>query len=74
MAFWRSWHKLVVTLLRNDELVRDVHLQIRDNHGTRGDHVDQIRGVVHVFYSIRLKQVKEGIKKAFINYTALLNL
>lgn len=54
MSFGRPWDKLVITLLRNDELIGDVHLQIGDNHGTGRDHVNQVGGVVHVLYSVRL--------------------
>lgn len=40
MSFGRAGDKLVVTLLRNDELIGDIHLQIGDNHGSRRDHVN----------------------------------
>lgn len=52
MSLGRAGNKLVVTLLRNDELIGDIHLQIGDNHGSRRDHVNQVGGVVHVLYSI----------------------
>lgn len=40
MSLGRAGDKLVVTLLRNDELIGDIHLQIGDNHGSRRDHVN----------------------------------